>query len=746
MKNRDRKYWIAAVLLLLWAAVDLYRYLVTGREIAVHYAGQTAVLRLVQNQFIWGAVKGLAGGILLAVWLRRGRRMSAQRAIPLLLSALLLVLWAASMFCLTAVDAEFAADREVREHAHRATWIAEHVYADDTGHLDEGWIGGGANGLRYRLWQAADTASAYQGNTSLSNVAGESSFVSRESADHTAAATAVFTGEGELIAASWQDYFYFEYMTEEEWAAGQERSANKARALFDREKLTEAGQEMVDHGRLFYPAWYDIAGLRLTGVFDGTELKPVRIEGIRDADLREALDEHEVHSYTLSWAAETFDLPWTTLYEDMEAAAPGEELVTLYSDYADLCLSPVSPSFTYDGTTYADLSELLRSIGPELREGWREDLARFEGMDMLLLSVNYCCDTAGNVSCTPYYYGEEAYQEEAPEVLFYTVSAVYTSPWRTAMDELREVYILTLLLSACLGGLFLFWLRFKLLRPVEMVGQEMAAGYWERRGAVSRRPWREAEELEQNWRQLRDERQANRNQIKRLQTALDYAENAEKNRRQMVSNIAHELKTPLAVVHSYAEGLKEHIAEEKREKYLDVILSESERMDAMVLEMLDLSRLEAGKVKLSRDTFSLSELVREVFDRLSMAAEAKGLTVDLQLKGDLPVTADRSRIEQVVENFATNAIKYTPPGAAIHVRADRRGRWVECSVENEGAQLPPAALDKVWETFYRADESRSGNGTGLGLTIAKSIVELHGGSCSVFNTRRGVEFGFRLGD
>ena len=94
------------------------------------------------------------------------------------------------------------------------------------------------------------------------------------------------------------------------------------------------------------------------------------------------------------------------------------------------------------------------------------------------------------------------------------------------------------------------------------------------------------------------------NEITRLNTALTYAKTAEENRRQMTSHIAHELKTPLAVVHSYAEGLQEHIAEDKRDKYIDVILSETERMDAMVLEMLDLSRLEAGKVKLSRDQFS----------------------------------------------------------------------------------------------------------------------------------------------
>lgn len=154
-----------------------------------------------------------------------------------------------------------------------------------------------------------------------------------------------------------------------------------------------------------------------------------------------------------------------------------------------------------------------------------------------------------------------------------------------------------------------------------------------------------------------------RNEITRLNTALEYAKAAEENRRQMTSNIAHELKTPLAVIHSYAEGLKEHIAEDKRDKYVDVILAEAERTDGMVLEMLDLSRLEAGKVKLSRDEFSLADLTKAIFEKLQMAAEAKELQISYEFPEQSTIVADENRIAQVVENFATNAVKYTPPVA-----------------------------------------------------------------------------------
>ena len=158
--------------------------------------------------------------------------------------------------------------------------------------------------------------------------------------------------------------------------------------------------------------------------------------------------------------------------------------------------------------------------------------------------------------------------------------------------------------------------------------------------------------------------------------------------------------------------------------------------------MLDLSRLEAGKVKLSRDDFSLIALTRSIFEKLEMAAQAKDLQIDFNFPDDFTITADESRIAQVVENFATNAIKYAPTGGHISVTIQTDHSSTSFHIENDSEPLSSEALSKVWDTFYRTDEARSGGGTGLGLAIAKSIVDLHGGKCSVRNTKSGVEFGF----
>ena len=138
--------------------------------------------------------------------------------------------------------------------------------------------------------------------------------------------------------------------------------------------------------------------------------------------------------------------------------------------------------------------------------------------------------------------------------------------------------------------------------------------------------------------------------------------------------------------------------------------------------MLDLSRLEAGKVKLSRDDFSLIALTRSIFEKLEMAAQAKDLQIDFNFPDDFTITADESRIAQVVENFATNAIKYAPTGGHISVTIQTDHSSTSFHIENDSEPLSSEALSKVWDTFYRTDEARSGGGTGLGLAIAKALL------------------------
>jgi signal transduction histidine kinase len=167
-------------------------------------------------------------------------------------------------------------------------------------------------------------------------------------------------------------------------------------------------------------------------------------------------------------------------------------------------------------------------------------------------------------------------------------------------------------------------------------------------------------------------------------------------------------------------------------------------MDAMVMEMLDLSRLEAGKVKLARDHFDLTEMVRDTFEKLRPMAEEKRLHIQLQLKENCMVNADEGRIAQAVMNLASNAVRYTPAGGNITVTLGLVWRQIVLTIANDCESFTEEELEKVWESFYRRDKSRDRKGTGLGLAITRQIVQLHSGSCYVKNTDTGVEFGIKL--
>lgn len=237
------------------------------------------------------------------------------------------------------------------------------------------------------------------------------------------------------------------------------------------------------------------------------------------------------------------------------------------------------------------------------------------------------------------------------------------------------------------------------------------------------------------------ERRGYLDEIARQKQALEYAKGAEKSRRAMTSAIAHELKTPIAVLSSYSEALQENIDVEKQSHYLSVIREETEKMDRMVLELLDLSRLEAGKYKLKREIFNLEELAKEIIIPLESRIQEKDIHISWQV-GDPMVNADRYRMGQVVQNFMTNAIRHTPSGGKIVLRIGTERETL--SVENQGKQLPTGQLSQVWETFWQGDASRNEKGSGLGLSICRSIISLHGGSCKAENTAAGVRFSVNL--
>lgn len=208
---------------------------------------------------------------------------------------------------------------------------------------------------------------------------------------------------------------------------------------------------------------------------------------------------------------------------------------------------------------------------------------------------------------------------------------------------------------------------------------------------------------------------------------------------------AHELKTPLAVLRTHAEALKEDISPEKRGAYLDVILDESDRMSTLVGQLLDLSRLEA-RAELRREPLDLAALTAEVLARLEPAAQVGAIALVLDLV-PVQVEGDRRRLEELLAELGTNALKHCPPGGEVRVVLRLEGNRARLSVENDGPAIPAEDLPHLWEPFYKGDKSRSreGGGSGLGLALVKGAAEAHKGTCRAENrSGGGVRFTIEL--
>ena len=224
-----------------------------------------------------------------------------------------------------------------------------------------------------------------------------------------------------------------------------------------------------------------------------------------------------------------------------------------------------------------------------------------------------------------------------------------------------------------------------------------------------------------------------------IETMLEELKKAEKLRREFVANVSHELRTPLTSIRTYAETISDHreIPQETEESFLRVIINESDRMTKIVQDLLELSRFDSGTSVLSIEEFSIERSVRDVCAAIALEAKRRGQELNLELQWKLPrIKGDRARIEQVLMNIMSNAIKFTPDSGKIDIYGGSADTDVWVRIEDTGVGIPPEDLEHVFDRFYRVDKARTreSGGTGLGLSIAKEIVTKHGGDISIEST------------
>lgn len=236
-----------------------------------------------------------------------------------------------------------------------------------------------------------------------------------------------------------------------------------------------------------------------------------------------------------------------------------------------------------------------------------------------------------------------------------------------------------------------------------------------------------------------------------LQKQLDKAKEVEHMRKSFLSAVSHELKTPLAIIQGYAEGLDTlDIDKATQQRYCAVIRSETQKMDKLVKDLLNLSRLETGSFKLEQTVFDFTALAEESKARFAKAIADKGITADWELPAEMNVYGDPERIDTIVTNFLSNAIDYTRSCGHIRVFADDLGTRYRISVYNEGSHIAEEYQQRIWEPFYKIDSSRARSpkrvfgGHGLGLGTVAALVKLHGEQYGVRNETDGVTFWFTL--
>jgi len=210
----------------------------------------------------------------------------------------------------------------------------------------------------------------------------------------------------------------------------------------------------------------------------------------------------------------------------------------------------------------------------------------------------------------------------------------------------------------------------------------------------------------------------------------------ERMRKEFVANVSHELRTPLTTIKSYVETLLEGAMENRQvgRRFLNVVDSEADRMNRLVADLLQLSQIDYLQVRWDRKLLPVSELVDDVYDKLHGQAERSGVELACEYSDGLYVYGDFDRLQQVLLNLASNALKFTPEGGTVDLMAQPKGRdFVEFVVRDNGVGIPEDDLPRVFDRFYRVDKARSRElgGTGLGLAIAREIVQAHGGTINV---------------
>ena len=332
---------------------------------------------------------------------------------------------------------------------------------------------------------------------------------------------------------------------------------------------------------------------------------------------------------------------------------------------------------------------------------------------------------------------------------------------RTALESIRESASITnqFFVIISIGAIFLSIILIVILsnsisRPIRLlsdISRKMTGLDFDAKYVPKKYGSYEIDELGQSMNELSETLEETISELKTanvsLQQDIEKKEQIDEMRKEFLSNVSHELKTPLALIQGYAEGLKECINDdaESRDFYCDVIMDESDKMNQMVKKLLTLNQLEFGNDTVEMTRFDITELITGVTASNAIILEQKGAILEFD-EQPLFVWADEFKIEEVITNYLSNAINHLEGENRIKISYKCKQDVVRVSVFNTGKPIPEEDIDNIWIKFYKVDKARTRayGGSGIGLSIVKAIMDSMHQQCGVINHEDGVEFWIEL--
>lgn len=315
--------------------------------------------------------------------------------------------------------------------------------------------------------------------------------------------------------------------------------------------------------------------------------------------------------------------------------------------------------------------------------------------------------------------------------------------------------VFTGILILILGGIIILFLTSRLTKPIvklNQIARKMSSLDFSERYTMKSSD--EIGTLGESINSLSEQLETSIGELRRANAKLlqdiEKERKIDEMRKEFISNVSHELKTPIALIQGYSEGLLLNVNEDEENKnyYCEVIKDEAIKMNILVRKLLSLSELESNNIPLEREDFGICEIIENVLKKKSIDFDEKGINIEFINKCNVNITvnADYYLIEQVLFNYLSNAINHIDSKKIIRVEVEKLDNKIRVNVFNSGKHIPEDVINNIWISFYKVDKSRTRayGGTGLGLSIVRAIQNAHNNRCGVGNVQDGVLFWFEL--